>query len=155
MWQPHTKVKTRNVGESSPFRVSFTGTLQCQVWPWATTGVIPRTRFSGIPTVQQTVQTAETSEVVVSFADAFTSVCVLAKPALLGEATATEGLTVYLLSGFFPCYSVSDKFGVQANIGEEYAHLRRSEEDLGSKVVFRMDDEWSILFGPHWFDILA
>ena len=41
---------------------------------------------------------------------------------------------------------VSDKFGVQANIGEEYAHLRQTEEDLGSEVVFRMDDEWSIEF---------
>ena len=48
-------------------------------------------------------------------------------------------------------YFVSGKLGVQANIGEEYAHLRRSEEDLGSEVVFRMDDEWSIDFGPHWF----
>ena len=38
-------------------------------------------------------------------------------------------------------YFVSDKFGVQANIGEEYAHIRRSEEDLGSEVVFWMDDE--------------
>ena len=44
-------------------------------------------------------------------------------------------------------------FGVLANIGEEYAHLRRSEKDLGSEVVFRMDDEWSIEFGPHWFDV--
>ena len=60
----------------------------------------PKNWLSGIPTVQRTVQTAETSEVVVSFADAFTSVCVLAKPALLGDATATEGPTVYLLSGF-------------------------------------------------------
>ena len=84
---------------------------------------------------------------VVSFADAFTSVCVLATPALLGDATATEGPTVYLLSGFFLCYSVSDKFGVQANIGEKYAHLRQTEEDLGSEVVFRMDDEWSALTG--------
>ena len=48
---------------------------------------------------------------------------------------------------------VSDKFGVQANIGEEYAHLRRTEEDLGSEVVFRTDDEWSFEFGPHCFDV--
>ena len=45
-------------------------------------------------------------------------------------------------------YFVSGNFGVHANIGEEYAHLRRSEEDLGSEVAFRMDDEWSIEFGP-------
>ena len=63
-------------------------------------GLHPKNWLSGITTVQRTVQTAETSEVVVSFADAFTSVCVLAKPALLGDATATEGPTVYLLSGF-------------------------------------------------------
>ena len=44
-------------------------------------------------------------------------------------------------------------FGVLANIGEEHAHLRRSEKDLGSEVAFRMDDEWSIEFGPHWFDV--
>ena len=48
---------------------------------------------------------------------------------------------------------VSDKFGVQANIGEEYAHLRRTEEDLGSEVVFRTDDEWSFEFGPHCSDV--
>ena len=48
---------------------------------------------------------------------------------------------------------VSDKFGVQANIGEEYAHLRRTEEDLGSEVVFRTDDAWSFEFGPHCFDV--
>ena len=41
---------------------------------------------------------------------------------------------------------VFDKFGVQANIGEKYAHLRHTEEDLGSEVVFRMDGEWSIEF---------
>ena len=33
------------------------------------------------------------------------------------------------------------------------AHLRRSEEELGSEVVFRMVDEWSIESGPHWFDV--
>ena len=48
-------------------------------------------------------------------------------------------------------YFVFGMFGVQANIGEEYANLRRSEEDLGSEVVFRMVVEWSIDFGPHWF----
>ena len=41
---------------------------------------------------------------------------------------------------------VLNKVGVQANIGEEYAHLRQTEEDLGSEAVFRMDDEWSIEF---------
>ena len=46
---------------------------------------------------------------------------------------------------------VSGKFGVQANMGYFYANLRRSEEDLGSEVVFRMDVAWSIDFGPHWF----
>ena len=33
------------------------------------------------------------------------------------------------------------------------ANLRRSEEDLGSEVVFRMDEELSSEFGPHWFDV--
>ena len=32
-----------------------------------------------------------------------------------------------------------------------YANLRRSEEDLGSEVVFRKGVAWSIDFGPHWF----
>ena len=32
---------------------------------------------------------------------------------------------------------------MQANIGYFYANLRRSEEDLGSEVVFRTDDEGS------------
>ena len=41
--------------------------------------------------------------------------------------------------------SISDK--TISNIGEEFAHLRRSEEDLGSEVVFWMGDEWSFGFG--------
>ena len=41
----------------------------------------------------------------------------------------------------------SAKFGLQANIGEEYAHFRQCE-DLGSEVVFRIDDELSIESGP-------
>ena len=32
-------------------------------------------------------------------------------------------------------------------------HLRRSEEDLGSEVVFWMDFEWSIELSPHCFDV--
>ena len=47
-------------------------------------------------------------------------------------------------------YFVFGMFEVLANIGEEYANLRRSEEDLGAEVVFRMDVAWSIDFG-HWF----
>ena len=59
-------------------------------------------------------------------------------------------LRVPALPATFICI---DKFGVQANIGEEYAHLRRTEEDLGSEVVFRTDDEWSFEFGPHCSDV--
>ena len=55
------------------------------------TGRHPENWLSGTPTVQCTVQTAETSEVVASFADAFTSVSVLAEPALPGDVTAAEG----------------------------------------------------------------
>ena len=39
------------------------------------------------------------------------------------------------------------KFGLQANIDEKYAHFRQCEEDLGSEVVFRMEDELSIESG--------
>ena len=55
-------------------------------------GVIPKNGFSCIPTVQFAVQAAETSEVVATFADAYTSVSVLAEPALPGDVTAAENL---------------------------------------------------------------
>ena len=61
---------------------SFLGTLQCQVLAVGHNGRHPKNWLSGVP-----------SEVVASFADAFTSVSVLAEPALPGDVTAAEGHT--------------------------------------------------------------
>ena len=80
------------------FGCSFLGTSQCQVLAVSHTGRQPKNWLSCIPSVQFAVQAAETSEVVAFFADAFTSVCVLAQPASSGDNTTAEGFTVYLLS---------------------------------------------------------
>ena len=61
-------------------------------------------------------------------------------------------LFLFARSAYFFVFA-SAKFGLQANIGEEYAHFRQCEEDLGSEVVFWMDDELSIESGPLWFDV--
>ena len=103
---PHTKVETLK-RETSRWTLlwclaptlqclptlgfSFLGTLQCQVRPRAT-GRHPEDWLSGVPSVQSAVQAADTSEVVASFADAHTSVSVLAEPALPSDVTAAEGL---------------------------------------------------------------
>ena len=57
--------------------------------------------LSGTPTVQCTVQTAESSEVVASVADAFTSVTVLTTPAVPGDLTAAAE---FVLCVFYPFY---------------------------------------------------
>ena len=75
-----------------PLSSSFLGNLQCQVLAVSHTGRHSQNRLSGIPTVQCAVQAAGTSEVVASSADALTSVCVLAEPALPGDHTVAEGL---------------------------------------------------------------
>ena len=71
----------------------FRGTSQCQVLVVSHTGLHPKNWLSGITTVHCTVQAEETSEAVASLADAYTSVSVLAKPALPEDATAAEGLS--------------------------------------------------------------
>ena len=61
----------------------------------------PENWLSGNPSVQFAVQAAETSEVVASFADAFTSVSVLTKPAVPGDLTAAAE---FVLCVFYPFY---------------------------------------------------
>ena len=68
------------------------------------TGRHPKNWLSGIPTAQRTVQAAETSEVVASFADAFTSVSVLAEPALPEDVTAAAE---FVLCVFFSSYDTA------------------------------------------------
>ena len=57
----------------------------------------PKTGFQVTPLYSELA--AGTSEVVASFADAFTSGCVLTEPAPPEDVTAAESLIVYLLSG--------------------------------------------------------
>ena len=52
---------------------------------------------------------------------------------------AGDGGTRKGLHSFFPRTEFNSVF--RADIGEEFAHLRRSEEDLDSEVVFWIDDE--------------
>ena len=66
-----------------------------------TDGHHPKNRFSGIPTVQRAVQAVETSEVVASVADAFTSVTVLTTPSVPGDLTAAAE---FVLGVFYPFY---------------------------------------------------
>ena len=54
---------------------------------------------------------------------------------------AGDGGTRKGLHSFFPEQSSTAFSEQNANIGEEFAHLPRSEEDLDSEVVFWMDDE--------------
>ena len=79
--------------------VPFSHTLQCQVWPLSHSGRHPENWLSGIPSVNFAVQAAETSEVVASFADAFTSVSALPKPAVTGDLTAAAE---FVLCVFYP-----------------------------------------------------
>ena len=65
------------------------------------TGRHPENWLSGISSVQFAVQAAETSEVVESFADAFTSDSVLTKPAVPGDLTAAAE---FVLCVFYPFY---------------------------------------------------
>ena len=74
------------------------------------TGRHPENWLLGIPSVQLAVQAAETSDVVAFVADAFTSVTVLAEPALPSDATAAEGLA-YSAAKLLPCV-VSSLSGV-------------------------------------------
>ena len=60
----------------------------------------PKNWVSGVPTAQGTVQSAGTSKQVAYVADAVTSVCVLAKPAVPGDVTAAQGLA-YSVSVFY------------------------------------------------------
>ena len=66
-----------------------------------TDGHHPKNWFSGIPTVQGAVQAAETSKVVASVADAFTSVTVLTTPSVPGDLTAAAE---FVLGVFYPFY---------------------------------------------------
>ena len=66
-----------------------------------TDGHHPKNWFSGIPTVHGAVQAAETSGVVASAADAFTSVTVLTTPSVPGDLTAAAE---FVLGVFYPFY---------------------------------------------------
>ena len=121
MANPHAKVQTRKEGTRflslgadssvvpgahptlpclSIFRVfSLSRHLAVSSLAVSHNGRHPENWLSGVPSVQKAVHSAETSEVVASFADAFTSASALTKPASSGDVTSAEGLTVYLLSG--------------------------------------------------------